>query len=105
MTIEELLRESLVRYDIPEHMHDGVIMYVLHRYLPGHFLTALMSNDLHDAFVRADDSNIAAMFQWVKWFHNEAPSPCWGSPEKVRDWVIAGRIERQKQSETIERTP
>ena len=81
--------ESLTKFGIPEHMHGGVTRYVLHHIQPGDFLTAVASNALWDAFARADESNIAAMHNWVKWFYNEAPAPCWGSPAKVTEWLNA----------------
>ncbi len=89
---EQELRESLVQYGIPEHMHNGVVLYILHRIDPGHFMVALMSNDLKEAFGRADQDNIAAMFNWVKWFYNEAPNQCWGSAGNVRNWLSQSKV-------------
>lgn len=86
-THEQKMREKLVEYRIPEYMHDPVMRYVVDHIQPGDFLTALMSNKLSETFARADEENVAAMNMWVKWFYNWAPSPCWGSPEKVKAWV------------------
>lgn len=86
-TKETELAASLTRYGIPKHMHGGVIRYVVYGIEPGHFLDALMSNDLKEAFGRADEENIAAMHAWIKWFYNEAPGTCWGSPERVDQWL------------------
>jgi len=68
-------------------MHDCVIRYVVHRIEPGQFLVALMSNDLKEAFARADEENLEAMHRWVKWFYNAAPGNCWGSPQRVNEWL------------------
>lgn len=83
---EIMLRDSLAEYQIPEHMHDGAVMYVLHGVPPGNFLTAVLENDLHEAVARADAENQRQLVQWVKWFYNEAPGACWGSPEHLQAW-------------------
>ncbi len=53
---------------------------------PGEFLSAVLSNNLREAFGRADDINQARMFDIVQYCYNEIPSPCWGSPEAMRTW-------------------
>ena len=54
--------------------------------LPGDFLTAVIQNHLTEALGKADDENRAAIFKIISWWHHEAPSSCWGSPEKVKEW-------------------
>jgi len=89
------LDETLRKYGIPEHMHFGITAYIVHGIPPGHFLEAVLSNNLREAAARADSENQAALFQWVNWLYNEAPSQCWGSPEKVTKWIESKRAERQ----------
>ena len=72
---------------VPGHMRAAITGYVLHRRPVGHFLTALLANDLMAAFARADEANAAAMQRWCRFLYNFTPSPCWGSPEKVRAWL------------------
>lgn len=60
--------------------------YIEHGYMPGHFLTAVLSNDLFDAVGRADSYNLSLIPNIVIWIWNEAPSACHGSREKVRTW-------------------
>ncbi len=69
------------------YMADAVRQYIENRIPPGHFLTAVICNNLKEAFARADGSNSAAVHDWVRWFYNEAPSGCWGSPDAMRDWL------------------
>ncbi len=87
---------------LPVYMHGGVERYVLHGILNGHFLTAVVSNRLVEAFSNADDINTAAMRAWVSWLYNEAPIDCWGSPEKVQAWIDAGGLEGIKAKEAAE---
>lgn len=53
----------------------------------GGFLMAVFSNDLREAIARADGDNRVVMLQILGYCHNEIPSPCWGSPEKVKAWL------------------
>jgi hypothetical protein len=72
---------------LPERLRGGVARYIEHGVPPGHFLTAVVSNDLREACARADDENRRRIWEIVSWFYNEAPYPCWGSPDRVRDWL------------------
>ena len=72
---------------IPGHMAGAVKRYILQGIPPGSFLTAVLCNDLREAFARADDENAAAMHGWVKFFYNYAPTGCWGSPENYSAWT------------------
>ena len=72
---------------IPERMMGGIRRYIDHGIEPGHFLTAVICNDLREAVGRADEENVQLLREYVLFFYNEAPSPCWGSPEKMRAWT------------------
>lgn len=60
----------------------------------GGFLMAVLSNDLKEAYGRADDGNIEAMYEIIKYCYNEIPSACWGSPEAVKEWIEKKQTER-----------
>lgn len=73
-----------------EHMK-GIIA-TLRRYVDdkiptGGFLQSVLSNDLTEACVRADDINRYILFDIVKYIYNNLPMNCWGSPEKVQRWL------------------
>ena len=72
---------------IPAHMMASLQRYVGKRIAPGHFLTAVLSNDLTEACSRADDVNIQILPAYVAYLYNEVPGACWGSPEAVREWL------------------
>ena len=72
---------------IPPHMIGAIKRYIVNGIQPGSFLTAVLSNDLKEAFARADSENSAAMQGWVQFLYNYAPSGCWGSPGRVSDWL------------------
>ena len=71
---------------LPEQYRDGLRRYIEEGIMPGSFLRAVLEDRLHDAVVRCD--NISQLKDIVLWIYNEAPSICWGSPEKVRDWIM-----------------
>lgn len=78
---------------LPERIRGAVERFIEIGILPGHFLRAVISNDLRDSFAKADSTNIARLFDIVSFFHNEAPGNCWGSQEKMIAWKDAGGLE------------
>jgi hypothetical protein len=69
-----------------------------HPYAFGSFLTAVLANDLVEAFLRADDNNLKIIHKYVEWMRwnlpmrlNDKRNDMWGSYEAVRN-----TIERQK---------
>lgn len=52
----------------------------------GDFLRAVLSNDLLEAVGRADYYNIRTLPAIAAYVYNELPSPCHGTPTKVREW-------------------
>lgn len=61
--------------------------YVEHGIGPGGFLFSVLTNDLCEAVARSDLGNRRKLFEYVQWLYNEAPSCCWGSREKVDNWL------------------
>lgn len=72
---------------IPGHMLDSLRGYIEHGCPVGHFLTAVLENDLAEACARADDDNMRVIPAYVAYLYNEAPGACWGSPENVSAWL------------------
>ncbi len=71
---------------IPETTRETIDAFVTTGRPMGHFCTAVMENNLREAFARADEHNAAAMRHIVAYLWNEVPDAAWGSPEKVRAW-------------------
>lgn len=72
---------------IPERMMDGLERYVKDQILPGDFLRAVISNDLTEAVGRADEENLRNLPAYIGYLYNEAPVRCWGSKERMEEWV------------------
>jgi len=75
------------RHLVPGHMWGGVQRYFLNGIPPGDFLSAVLSNDLMEAFGRADHENTAAMRKWCQFLYGHAPRGSYGSTENFRSWM------------------
>lgn len=89
----------------PPHIIDGIRRFVDDRIPPGGFLTAVLENDLKEAFSRADNESIAGMFEIVAYCYNEIPGVCWGSPEKVLAWLTDTEVGEADIPEKTEPQP
>ena len=85
--------DLMINYDtLPPSLVEGTKLYIEHGILPGSFLRAVISNDLKETFAQADHINRHRVFDIVKWWYQEAPMPCWGSPEKMEEWAEKGGL-------------
>lgn len=53
----------------------------------GHFLTAVLENDLMGAMGHADETSRANLFEICRYVYNVLPRGCWGSAANVRAWT------------------
>ena len=60
--------------------------YVANGWEPGGFVSAVLENNLSEAFGRADLENRRDLFEIVQYVYNCIPATCWGSREKVKAW-------------------
>ena len=96
---ERRLKDGLVKYDCPYHMHEGVLRYLMRGIPGGDFMRLLFSNDFMGAVGRADSENQPAVLNWVRFLYNSAPVDSYGSPEQYRDWCKAGGIVGMRNAE------
>lgn len=75
---------------IPLHMQAGLCRYIEHGIPTGDCWTAILCNDLQEAFARADDTVRDSMADIVRFIHNYAPVICCGSQSKVANWISLG---------------
>jgi len=94
LTAAAEIRRDLDRAGIPAHLHGGLVRYVVDRIPPGHFMMALLSNDLVGVINRADTENAALIKGWVSVLYNCEAIPCisWGSKERVDAWLSGTSI-------------
>ncbi len=84
----ETLTAGLILCKIPEHIHEGLIAWIQRAQPPGHFLQAVINNDLRGACNRADEDNQSKIWNIVFFLTNYAPNGCWGYANAVEHWKI-----------------
>lgn len=80
---------------IPSRMMEGIKRYVDKGVVPGQFLQAIIKNDLNGAVAHADQENLQNIPAYVRFFYNNTPGPCSGSPAKMKAWVEKNEKERE----------
>jgi hypothetical protein len=68
--------------------------YVDNRIETGSFLRSVLENDLLGACEKADHVNQVILWNTVNYIYNELPRTCWGSPEKVSNWLSGRTVVR-----------
>ncbi len=71
---------------VPQHLRAGLVRYVTDGVRPGHFLVAVLENDLAEAVARADAVSLVGLPFVVSWLDNYAPATCHGSALRVAVW-------------------
>jgi hypothetical protein len=82
-------------------MYPGIIQWIQDGVKPGHFLTAIIENDLRGAIERADDENVIRLQAYIRFFYNCSPGRCWGSKELVAEWAKQGGLRRTNFKPTL----
>ncbi len=72
---------------IPQHTQYQIDEYVKGKVPPGNFLYAVLTNNLAETVCRADETNLRFIKDIVLYVYNNIPSVCWGTPEKVEEWL------------------
>jgi len=75
-------------YDVPAHTREALERWINEGLMPGAFVRSVLENDLVGATMRADVENAPRLASIVQYLNMEAPSPCWGSREKVLAWAL-----------------
>lgn len=79
---------------IPENIKQSLDKYAKDKRPTGGFLRSVLENNLSDAVCKADMFNLSILKNIVLYVNNDMPSPCWGSPKKVKEW-LASRTESE----------
>jgi hypothetical protein len=89
MTITNI-KDSIVKENypnMPEYTRESIDRFVEKGIPGGHFVMAVMENNLTSAVCQADNNNIRGIVDTVKYVYNVCPSGCHGSAVKVREWM------------------
>lgn len=74
---------------------DGLALYFNHGIRPGHFLTAVLCNDLQEAFARASPQSVSTLPSLMRLLYNHAPAGAFGSKDRFDAWRSRMFPERQ----------
>ena len=72
---------------IPSGVINSLVGYVNHRQQPGHFVRAVLENNLFAAMQRADSQSRKALPEIVDFIYDALPGNCYGDPQKVSAWL------------------
>lgn len=72
---------------VPQHLHEGLVRYLVHHIKPGAFLTAVLENRLDAAIVRGDEDSVRGLRALVTFLHHDGPPAASGTPTLVRMWL------------------
>jgi len=75
-------------HHLPDYMRQGMMDYIMEGVRPGHFLQAVISNNLKEACHYADDTNQHRLFDYILFLHNAAPMNAWGSKKHMESWIM-----------------
>jgi hypothetical protein len=87
VTSDAILKVGLVHTQVPEHLHEGLIAYILDGRPTGGFLQAAISGDLFQSVARGDLRSQAGLANLVIFLVNHAPAGAFGSYEAYASWV------------------
>lgn len=95
MELREEDKKALFDCDIPGYMHGAIVNWIEDGLKPGDFLTAVIDNNLKEAALRADDTNINYLKDYIMWFYNHAPSDIWGFAGATEKWCERVKAEQE----------
>jgi hypothetical protein len=83
-----LFDADCARRQYPEcsYLIDGLARFFNQGVKPGHFLSAVLSNDLQETYGRADDVSRGILPRLMELLYNHAPSAAWGSARQFEAW-------------------
>lgn len=86
------------------HIIESINRYVERGIPAGSCTEAILSNDLFDAFGRADENTRAGMFEIVSYVYSLTPAGCWGSREAYSNWIKKGGLAGIKEQANAAQT-
>jgi hypothetical protein len=77
-------------YGCPEEIREAIERYVKDRLRPGSFTLAVLENDLMTAVFQAHPLMLPYLRNVCMYVYWEVRGDCWGSREKVKEWLKGG---------------
>jgi hypothetical protein len=80
-------RAGLAESKVPDHLREGLMLYVAQGILPGGFMQAVLANNLREAMRRGSYGGIVALPALVDFLTWHLPAEAWGSVAHVLAWT------------------
>jgi hypothetical protein len=87
--------------NIPQRMRGAALRYIMDGVIPGHFMTAVFENNLYEAVCCADEENRQCLHAYAMML-NAIPAGCWGSRDRVNEWVRVGGLNGLRKEQGVE---
>lgn len=84
---------------IPDNIKNAIDLYVETGRPAGSFTMGVLANDLTKAVQHADPTSLAHLREIVGYCVWDIPSNCWGSHEKVKEWIESKKKIREATDE------
>ena len=84
-------------YAMPTAIREAIDEYLTSHKEQGGFVMSVLENDLKMAVGRADQSSMRYLKDIVLYCCNEIPSDCWGSKQKVEDWLACEDVQPRRE--------
>lgn len=89
MAWNNTFRKALQDSDVPGHLWSGLIRWVEDGTRPGSFLCAVISNDLYQASIRADDRSLPALPGLARFLSEHGPEGAFfKNPQALTNWPL-----------------
>lgn len=88
---------SFEGYNIPGHTQASLTRYLENGYMPGGFLTAVMTNDLYRAVSSADEANTRALADIARWVFMNVPAGALFTEERMMEWCCKTQAANAEQ--------
>lgn len=85
---------------VPDHMRQGIRLWIEEGIATGSFLQAVIKNDLATAIKTADTTNKRCLLEIVEFFQMYAPSESWGSEQNFHQWQGQGGLAKRETFHT-----
>lgn len=86
----ETAEQDFLARNLPSRMWGGMKRYLEYGIEPGDFLMGVLESHLLRCVQHADDENQMLLVEYTKFLYNCVPGNCWGSVERVSDWISLG---------------
>lgn len=87
MLNENLFRDRLNKWEIPESMHHEIVEYAFRHQKPNNFFSHVLQDDLYYSVMLADALQLKALPKLLMLLHMEMPHEMWGSHENYIAWL------------------